>query len=98
MAIEKYIIDKSELSALLRGDDLSIKPKGNIKGFCVEIAGTLTNGDVIKAMFPDAEIDYHEKTDFVDSYVTVFPKACDTCQDYSYDYWNAPYKKGEKKL
>lgn len=56
MAIEKYIIDKSELTALLRGEDLAIQPKGNIKGFCVEIAGKLTNGDVIKAMFPNARV------------------------------------------
>lgn len=53
MAIEKYIIDKSDLPALLRGEELAIQPKGNIKGFCVEIAGNLTNGDVIKAMFPN---------------------------------------------
>lgn len=55
MAIEKYIIDKSDLTALLSGEDLAIQPKGNIKGFCVEIAGNLTNGDVIKALFPNAE-------------------------------------------
>lgn len=52
-----------------------------------------TNGDMIKAMFPNAEIDYHEKSDLVDSYVTVFIKGCDTCQDYSYDWWNEPYRK-----
>lgn len=53
MAIEKYIIDKSDLTALLRGEDLAITPKGHIRGFCVEIAGNLTNGDVIKAVFPN---------------------------------------------
>ena len=52
-----------------------------------------TNGDMIKAMFPNAQIDYHEKSDLVDRYVTVFPKYCDTCQDYSLDWWNASYKK-----
>ena len=35
-----------------------------------------TNGDVIKTLFSDAEIDYHEKTDLVDRYVTVFLKDC----------------------
>lgn len=55
MAIAKYIIDKSELTALLRGEDLAIQPKGNINGFCVEIAGNLTNGDVIKAIFPNID-------------------------------------------
>ena len=51
MAIEKYIIDKSDLTALLRGENLAIQPKGNIKGFCVEIAGNFTNGDVVRAIF-----------------------------------------------
>lgn len=92
MAIEKYIINKSDLTALLKGENLSIQPKGNIRGFCVEITGNLTNGDMIKALFPNAQIDYHEKSDLVDDYVTVFIKDCDTCQDYSYAWWNEPYK------
>lgn len=49
-----------------------------------------TNGDMIKAMFPDAQIDYHEESDL--DYITVFTKDCDTCQDYSYEWWDAPYK------
>lgn len=60
----------------------------------MEITGNLTNGDMIKAMFPDAQIDYHEKSDLVDDYVTVFIKDCDTCQDYSLDWWNAPHRGG----
>ena len=56
MAIEKYIIDKSELAALLKGEVLAIQPpKGNIKGFYVEIEGDLTNGDMINALFPNAK-------------------------------------------
>ena len=31
------------------------QPKENIKGFCVEIAGNLTNGDVIKTIFPNID-------------------------------------------
>lgn len=54
-----------------------------------------TNGDMIKTMFPNAQIDYHEKSDLVDRYVTVFPKHCDTCQDYSLEWWNAPYEEEE---
>lgn len=89
MAMIKYIIDKSDLTELLKGKVLAT-PKGNIRGFCVKIAGNLTNGDMIKAMFPDAQIDYHEKSNL--GYITVFAKDCDTCQDYSYDWWNAPYQ------
>jgi hypothetical protein len=58
----------------------------------IRIPENATNGDMIKAMFPDAQINYHEKTDLVDGHVTVFLKGCDTCQDYSLDWWNAPYR------
>lgn len=61
----------------------------------IPIPDGATNGDMIKAMFPNAQIDYHEKSDLVDEYVTVFLKDCDTCQDYSYDWWNTPYERGE---
>ncbi|MGJ1072380.1 hypothetical protein, partial [Enterococcus faecium] len=54
MVVQKYIIDKTDLPALLRGEDLAIQPRGNIRGFCVEIAGKPTNGDMVKAMFPNA--------------------------------------------
>jgi hypothetical protein len=50
---------------------------------------------VIKTIFPNAQIDYHEeyeKSELIDEYVTVFLKDCDTCQDYSYDWWNEEYK------
>lgn len=91
MAIEKYIIDKSDLTALLRGEDLAIQPKGNIKGFCVEIAGNLTNGDVIKAMFPDAIKSNYVESDLVmQDYVTIY--LGDYEMRVSYDWWNAPYK------
>lgn len=65
------------------------------------ILDNATNGDVIKAVFPDAQIDYHEeyeKSDLVDKYVTVFPKDCDTCQDYSYAWWSEIYNKQQEKV
>lgn len=61
----------------------------------IPIQKDATNGDMIKAMFPNAQIDYHEKSDLVDRYVIVYIKDCDTCQDYSYDWWNAPYRESE---
>ena len=76
------IIDKLEQSIELEKDVIII-PDGS------------TNGDMIKAIFPDAKIDYHEKSDLVDSHVIVFIKGCDTCQDYSYEWWNAQYKREE---
>ena len=51
-----------------------------------------TNGDMIKALFPNAKIYYHEASELVGEYVTVNPKDCDTYQDYSIDWWNTPWK------
>lgn len=84
MAIEKYIIEKSDLTALLRGEDLAIQPKGNIRGFCVEIAGNLTNGDVIKALFPEVKVE-------IDGFLVrcVFIEHEFTTTE---EWWNAPYK------
>jgi hypothetical protein len=92
MAIEKYIIDKSDLTALLKGEDLAIQPKGNIKGFCVEIAGNLTNGDMIKAMFPDIEF---IETVYVCGipYVRVRFNGMHEVKIFDLDWLNAPYKK-----
>ena len=92
MAIEKYIIDKSDLTALLRGEDLKIQPKGNIKGFCVEIAGNLTNGDMIKAMFPNIDVSVSGDGDIIDVYnLGVY------CETFDTDWWNAPYKADKRK-
>lgn len=96
MAREKYIIDKSDLTALLRGEDLAIQPKGNIKGFRVEIAGNLTNGDVIKAMFgiADNDIDDGLSTTYVYTDTRVL-KGQDLLRKqicFQREWWNAPYK------
>ena len=91
----KVLIDipKEEYKHILQQDVFNTYEQGIIQNGKV-LEGT-TNGDMIKAMFPNAQIDYHEKSDLVDDYVTVFIKGCDTCQDYSYDWWNAPYEGGE---
>lgn len=88
MAIEKYIIDKSDLNALLKGEVLAIQPKGNIRGFCVEITGNLTNGDVIKAMFPNAITRIFKNTDF--TYIEV-EQNDKWIADFDIEWWNAPY-------
>ena len=89
MAIEKYIIDKSDLTSLLRGEVLTIQPKGNIKGFSLDIAGNLTNGDVICALFPNIDI------------VSTFGGDICLKVDNSYlqcseSWWNSPYKAGSE--
>ena len=87
MAIEKYIIDKSDLTALLRGECLPIQPKGNIKGFCVEIAGELTNGELIKAMFPNC------KAERTESGLWVNAQNVDGDSMFSAYWWDSPYRK-----
>lgn len=91
MAIEKYVIDKSDLNALLKGEDLSIQPRGNIKGFCIEIAGNLTNGNVIKAMFNPYKICEYEYSIHVYMTEEDFLKA-EYQMNYDANWWNAPYK------
>ena len=91
MAIEKYIIDKSDLTSLLRGEVLASQPKGNIKGFCVEIAGNLTNGDVIKAVFPNVEV--KEKNNGYEVYFGVGT----AIQFFNHRWWNSPYKECDKE-
>ena len=85
MAIEKYIIDKSDLTKLLRGEDLPIQPMGNIKGFSVEITGNLTNGDMIKAMFPNELLTSITGTLWWGDNMS-----------FNKDWWNAPYKREHK--
>ena len=97
MAIEKYIIDKSDLTKLLKGEDLPINPMGNIKGFCVEITGKPTNGDMILAMFPEAiKSNFIYSDEYMKDYMIIY------LDDYeemrvSYDWWNAPYNREVKK-
>lgn len=92
MAIEKYIIDKSELTALLRGEDLKIQPKGNIKGFCVEIAGNATNGDMIKALFPSASVTDHFILGSPIGNIIYIRLEKHQEMRVQEDWWNAPYK------
>ena len=57
----------------------------------------MTNGEKIREVFPNARIGYHKATDLVDEHVTVFINGCDTCQDYSMEWWNAEYKEPTTK-
>lgn len=52
--VEKYIIDKSDISDLLKGDELPLT-QGRARAFQVEVAGHMTNGELTKALFPNAK-------------------------------------------
>lgn len=51
--VEKYIIDKSDINKLLTGQDIELNKGSKARAFLVEIQGNPTNGDMIKAMFPN---------------------------------------------
>lgn len=88
--VEKYIIDKTDIHDLLTGKDLPLT-QGKARAFCVEIAGKITNGDMIKAMFPDAEINVSPYSPSVNIYVGgILMMRVDR------NYWNAPYKTENK--
>ena len=83
---KKYIIDKEDLYKLIKGEVLTLT---NDNAFSVEVNGTLTNGDVIKAMFP------WECRDIDDNYkVSIFVN--NGTMRFNKDWWNAPYG-GEKR-
>ena len=82
--VEKYIIDKTDIHDLLTGKEIPL-PQGRARAFCVEIAGKITNGDMIKAIFPN--IDTEQIEDIIDVY------GMSKCRvTYDTDWWNAPYK------
>ena len=81
MTIKKYIIDESDLATLLRGEVLAIQSKENIKGVCVKIAGYLTNGDMIMAMFNCRVIGVSKGKVYVER--IYFP--------FDEDWWKSPY-------
>ena len=84
--VEKYIIDKIDIHDLLTGKELPLQ-QGKARAFCVEIAGKITNGDMIEALFPHYEIETKKGV------VWVHGLGFDGgWQRFLEDWWNAPYK------
>lgn len=71
---KKYIIDKEDLPKLIKGEILTLT---NGNAFSVEVNGTLTNGDMIKAILDPYYISESEHMVYV--YLT------------ENDYWNFEY-------
>lgn len=81
--VQKYIIDKTDLPKLIRGEELALAQGSKYRAFCIEINEKLTNGDVIRAAFPKAEVIEKRAVVMVGiSRMIVF----------DLDWWNAPYK------
>lgn len=61
------------------------------EGSIIEIPEGATNGDMIKALFPNAQIEYHN------TFVRVIIKTIgDNYVPFNYDVWNSPYRKEQK--
>ena len=93
--IEKYIIGKEDLPKLIRGEELSLSQGSKARALKIEIIGNLTNGDIIKAMFPQARF---SRGDFgISEY---FMRMNDNKMGFAsldVNWWNAPYEGGKEE-
>lgn len=60
------------------------------------VSKNTTNGDIIKAMFPNAEITEIRGSFDKDKLLGYRTWLSGRSQDYLLDWWNAPYKRGEE--
>lgn len=98
--VKKYIIDKTDLSKLIQGEELALTPCSKYKAFCIEINGKLTNGDVIKAMFPNIITEEFATIMHTSTKVTCCgDKHCNGAISYDFwkEWWNAPFKPQESE-
>lgn len=89
--VQKYIIDKADIHNLLTGKEIPLEQGNKARAFCVEIAGGMTNGEVIKALFPNAlRSDYIEN----DMLILYLQDESESEMVVPEDWWNSPYQKG----
>lgn len=90
--VQKYIIDKADIHNLITGKEIPLGQGSKARAFCIEIAGEMTNEDVIKALFPQIELGeiYNGKHRFFlkDKEISTFDLKAEV------EWLNAPYKKG----
>lgn len=85
--VQKYIIDKTDLPKLIRGEELALARDSKYRAFCIEINEKLTNGDVIKVLFPNgSQVKGAGIYIMDDNKSNVF---------YDFEWWNTPYKAGD---
>ena len=80
--VQKYIIDKADIHNLLTGKDIPLEQGSKARAFCVEVAGEMTNGEVIQAVFNVMVLTVKGGKVWVEK--IYFP--------FDEDWWNAPYK------
>lgn len=87
--VQKYIIDKTDLPKLIQGEELALTQGSKYRAFCIEINEKLTNGDVIKALFPNGSYGTNGNE------VHVFGIGGNGILVFTKDWWNALYKAGD---
>lgn len=83
--VQKYIIDKADIYNLLTGKEIPLGQGSKARAFCVEVAGGMTNGEVIQTVFPNCKVKIGN--DYVDTDI-------DTITTFTHEWWNASYQKG----
>lgn len=83
--VAKYIIDRADIYDLLTGKELSLSQPNRVRAFSVKIAGKMTNGDMIKAVFPEVEV--KEKNNGYEIYFGIGT----AIQFFNHQWWNSPY-------
>lgn len=88
---KRYIIDKADVHDLLTGKALSLS-RGNESAFRITISGNMTNGDMIKAIFPNCKVKFNEYKGIqcLNSYSVIFDDFYEV--EFLNEWWNAPYK------
>lgn len=82
---KRFIIDKADIHDLLAGKELSLS-QGRESAFCITISENMTNGDMIKAIFPNIEV--KERNNVYEVYFGIGT----AIQFFNYRWWNAPYE------
>ena len=86
--VHKYTIDKTDIHDLLIGKEIPLALSfGKARAFKVEIADKMTNGDMMEAIFPDAEIEKWNEYSTVRVWFGVEGSA-----NFTMDWWNTPIK------
>jgi hypothetical protein len=94
--IEKYIIGKEDLPKLIRGEELPLSQGSKARAFKIEIIKNLTNGDIIKNLFPNCKQKEHIHNGYFEIYFDGdFGNA--SYMRISNDWWNAPYEGGKEE-
>lgn len=83
--------DEEELAEDLQKELFELKRNPNI----IEIPDNATNGEVIKALFPDSEL--HKEPDYISLTIKNGVEIVAYIEDRGASWWFAPYKENKEK-